>query len=244
MFKKQFTQFVKPFYYTCLRLILAGNKVECPICGIKLRKFKKQRPSLKGHYCPKCFSLERHRLIGLFLRDRTDFFNGVNKTVLHVAPAPCFKRRFSRIPALKYVISDLGSEKQQEHIDITDVRFPDYSIDVILCNHVLEHISDDRKAMRELLRVLKGDGWAILNVPADITRESTYENPSITAQHDRLVHFGQEDHVRIYGRDYPQRLKDAGFIVKEVDYIRELGKEAEDRYVLMNDDRIYFCTKR
>jgi predicted SAM-dependent methyltransferase len=120
----------------------------------------------------------------------------------------------------------------------------DNSVDIIVCNSVLEHIHDDRKAMRELHRVMKRDGWAVINVPVDYGRQVTYENAAIMSTRERKILFGQPDHVRIYGRDYLQRLAESGFNVKEIDYARELGGEAAQRYALLSDEIIYFCTKK
>jgi len=144
---------------------------------------------------------------------------------------------------LIYKISDLRSTKADQKIDITSIPMSDESVDIIVCNHVLEHVMDDRKALRELHRVLKPGGWAIINVPVDYAREQTYEDPKITTDKQRKIHFGQADHVRVYGRDYTQRLAESGLKVKEIDYARELGRESAERYVLSTDEMIYFCTK-
>jgi len=148
------------------------------------------------------------------------------------------------MPNINYTISDLQSDDILQRIDITNIGLPHDTFDIILCNHVLEHIPDDRKAMRELHRVLKPNGWAIINVPVDYNREMTYEDPLITSEKERKAHFGLEDHVRVYGRDYQVRLREAGFFAEEIDYVRDLGKTAEERYILLNDEMIYFCKKK
>jgi hypothetical protein len=246
MLKKPIPIFLKNFYYAAFILLFSGRTVECPICGIRLRRFKrisKMRATVLGNLCPQCRSLERHRLLWLFLQNRTDLFNGHEKTVLHIAPEPCFKGRIEYLENMHYIVSDLSASDPGKQIDITAINLQDQSVDVIICNHVLEHITEDVKAMRELARVLKNTGWAILNTPVDYNRKITYEDPAIKSLEDRRKHFGQEDHVRVYGRDYPERLVKAGFKVSEVDYCSELGNDAVNRFVLLRDEMIYFCSK-
>ncbi|MGA2508223.1 MAG: methyltransferase domain-containing protein [Chitinispirillaceae bacterium] len=235
-------------YYKALLILYHGDRVLCPVCNTSLRRFRnvnRERSTPLGNICPKCGSFERHRLLWLFLRDRTDLFSSSSvRTLLHVAPEPCYRKRFETLRNLDYKVSDLQSKNTVERIDLTDIPLNDNSIDIIVCNGVLEHIPDDRKAMHELCRVLKPGGWAIINVPVDYAREQTYENAEITTGKQRKIHFGQSDHVRIYGRDYIQRLAGAGFNAREIDYVRELGWESAQRYALLTDEMIYFCTKQ
>jgi SAM-dependent methyltransferase len=142
----------------------------------------------------------------------TDLFDGRHKKVLHVAPERCFEGRLKAALGADYLTTDLLDPHVMERMDITEIRYPDESFDVIYCSHVLEHVPDDRKAMREFRRVLKKSGWAVLLVP--ITTESTVEDPSITDPAERLRLFGQDDHVRRYGPDYLDRLREAGFDVR------------------------------
>jgi hypothetical protein len=246
MLKKPIPEFVKKFYFAAFILLFSGQTVECPICGIRLRRFKRiglLRAAALGNLCPRCRSLERHRLLWLFLKNKTDLFNGVEKTVLHFAPEPCFKGRFENLTNVRYIVSDFDSSEPGKKIDITNIPLADQSVDAIICSHVLEHISNDAKAMQECARVLKNSGWAILNVPVDYRKNITYEDPAITSRRDRTKHFGQEDHVRVYGRDYPKRLVKAGFRVSEAKYCSELGNGAENRYVLHRDEIIYLCKR-
>ena len=129
------------------------------------------------------------------------------------------------------------------HMDITDIRFPDESFDVIYASHVLEHVDDDRRAIRELHRVLRTGGWAVLPVP--IHGKETREDPSVTDPEERQRLFGQSDHVRKYGRDgeYERRLRGSGFDVTVEGFVRELGPESVRRYRLDPADDIYVCTK-
>jgi SAM-dependent methyltransferase len=223
----------------------AGLRFCCPVCGGHFRAFLpagvEQR---RNAMCPRCFSLERHRLIWKYLEARTRFFEA-NLRVLHVAPEYCFQGIFASLPNLEYVSVDLGSPLAMVQVDITSIAFDSSTFDCILCSHVLEHIPDDRQAMRELYRILRPNGWAILQVP--IERETTYEDPKITSPEQRLKYFGKEDHVRVYGLDYKDRLEHAGFTVSVDAYLSELGEGIVDRYRLMPEDGpeedLYFCSK-
>jgi SAM-dependent methyltransferase len=132
--------------------------------------------------------------------------------MLHVAPEECLEKRFRRRLGAGYVTADLLNPRVMVSMDVTNIQYANHSFDVISCSHVFEHVVDDRKAMREFRRVLKPGGWAILNVP--ITVERTFEDPSVIDPAERLRLFGQEDHVRCYGPDYVDRLREAGFTVE------------------------------
>jgi SAM-dependent methyltransferase len=238
---------LRRLYYGIFSVLYRGNGVQCPVCATSFRRFvniSRQRAAPLGNVCPRCRSFERHRLVWLFLRDRTDLLLSIGKrTLLHVAPEPCLKKKFEAMTHLTYTASDLRSEDPGRRIDITAMPLLDNSVDIIICNHVLEHIPDDRKAMRELHRVLKSGGWAVINVPVDYSRDTTYEDFSLVTAVQRKINFGQADHVRVYGRDYRERLTGSGFSVKEIDYCSELGRESCRRHVLLADEMIYFCTK-
>jgi ubiquinone/menaquinone biosynthesis C-methylase UbiE len=128
--------------------------------------------------------------------------------------------------------------------DICNLPFEDNTYDIILCNHVLEHIPDDTKAMQELYRVLKPGGMGIFQIPQDLTRSTTFEDDSITDQKERAKVFGQYDHVRVYGRDYFDKLRSCGFIVNEVDYTATMSPELIDRYCLAKGEIIPVCSKK
>ncbi len=220
-----------------------GNKVECPVCGKHYRKFLPY--GVQGgdnRLCPSCLSLERHRLIWLYLKKKTGFFTD-NLSVLHIAPEQPFIKRFEKMQNLKYITADLESPIAKVKMDIREMPFDDNSFDVLLCNHVLEHIDDELKATKEIYRVLKPGAWAILQVPLDSSRETTYEDASITDPKEREKHFGQYDHVRLYGRDYPQRLEKSGLKVKADDFVSTFSKEEIERYRLDKEEKIYFCQK-
>jgi SAM-dependent methyltransferase len=218
-----------------------GGAHYCPCCDKNLRKFSPyglvQR---ENAMCAICGSLERHRLIWLFFLNQTDLFDGSKKSMLHVAPELQFYRHFQAKKYINYLSADLDSPIAMEKMDITKIQHPDESFDVIYCSHVLEHVPDDRKAMREFHRTLKSGGWAILQVP--ITADVTYEDPSIVSPKERELAFGQHDHVRRYGPDYKNRLEEAGFDVNVVDYFQEFSPAEIEKMGLVKEE-IYFCRK-
>ena len=223
---------------------LKGDRYTDPIDGKSFRKFLpygygNQRPNVLS---PSTLSLERHRLLWLYLKNETDFFTGSHK-VLHMAPEQCFLDVFKSMKTLDYVTADLYSPIVDVKADLLDLPFEDESFDFILCNHVLEHIQDDSKAMSELYRVMRNGGTGIFQVPQDISREKTYEDFSITEPEERAEHFGQYDHVRIYGMDYFARLRKVGFRVEEVVYSEKLDEETTDRYRLMKGEILPVCFK-
>ena len=178
----------------------------------------------------------------LFLKRKTDFFDGTPKRMLHVAPEHCLSGHFRREIGAGYLTADLQQGRAMVEMDITDIQYPDRSFDVIYCSHVLEHVQDDRQAMREFRRVLDDGGWAILLVP--ITRQRTHEDPSITEPEERLKAFGQEDHVRRYGPDYVDRLRESGFTV-QITRVGDLADEEEAATMGLTpaSGEIYFCTR-
>ena len=160
-----------------------------------------------------------------------------------MAPEQCFLKRFKKLQHIDLVTADLYSPIVDVKADICDLPFEDNSFDVIFCNHVLEHIEDDKKAMQELFRVLKKGGMAILQIPQDYSRATTYEDFNITSPEERAKHFGQYDHVRVYGSDYFDRLRAVGFKVDEVNYSNKLSEKELDRYRLMKGEILPVCFK-
>jgi SAM-dependent methyltransferase len=221
----------------------AGTRVMCPCCRWHFRRFLPAGVVVKraNASCPRCGSLERHRLLWLYLKNRTDLFD-LNHRVLHFAPEPIFAKVFRTMSSLYYVTADLSSARAGIKTDIMAIACKDNSFDVVLCNHVLEHVLDDQKAMRELFRVLRPGGWAILQSPIDIQRAKTLEDPTITSPEDRERVFGQSNHLRLYGRDYKERLEKAGFRVNVDDYVRRLDGHTANKYGVKHEE-IYFCTK-
>ncbi|WCT11991.1 class I SAM-dependent methyltransferase [Mucilaginibacter jinjuensis] len=232
---------------------LKGDKVLCPICNSRFEKFATYRPSgRKNTRCINCRSLPRHRLLYFYLQQRTNIFNrGQKLRVLHFAPEFQFYTLLAKQPDLEYTTCDLSPKspdfrevKDIKKADITQLSFADNSFDVILCNHVLEHITDDRQAMRELYRVMAPGGWGIFMVPLIFRNEETYEDPSITKPSERRKAFGQYDHVRRYGRDYLDRLRSAGFEVTADRYAENFMEHDIQRFGFNPYDRIVLCKKQ
>ena len=227
-----------------LEFLLKGDAFTDPIDGKRFKSFLPygygaQRNNVLS---PSTLSLERHRLLWLYLQNETDFLDSENssdkKKVLHFAPEQCFLNRFKNLKSIDYTTTDLVSPIADVKADICDLPFDDNSYDIILCNHVLEHIPDDTKAMQELYRVLKPGGMGILQIPQDLNRAITFEDDSITDQNERARIFGQYDHVRVYGRDYFDKLKSIGFKVNEVDYTTKLSDEQIKTYCLAKGEII------
>lgn len=217
-----------------------GTERYCPLCLGWFRRFRPTgRPRRQDAKCPRCGTVERHRLLWLFLQRRGHLLEG-GRRMLHVAPEVALEAHFRSVIGDGYVSADLTDPRAMVKIDITDIAYPDDSFDIVYCSHVLEQVEDDRKAMRELRRVLAPGGWAILAVP--IGRETTFEDASITTAAERQRVFGQWDHVRIYGRDYLDRLREAGF---NVEVIRPSDLQPESECVRMGitdaAGEIFFC---
>ena len=222
-----------------LAFFLKGNTFTDPIDDKSFKSFLpygygKQRNNVLS---PSTLSLERHRLLWLYLKNETNFFSA-EKSVLHFAPEQCFLKRFKNLKNLKYTTTDLLSPIADVKADICNLPFQDNEFDVILCNHVLEHIPDDTKAMQELYRVLKVGGYGVFQIPQDLKRDRTFEDDTITDKKERAKIFGQYDHVRIYGRDYFEKLRSIGFKVEEVDYAATLSEEDITKYCLAKGEVI------
>ena len=233
----------KSILKTLLKFWLTGNRYECPLCGSTFRAFLPygldNRPNAA---CPECGSKERDRLLWLYLKNKTDLFTGRLK-LLHVAPEKVIQDKIKDLPNLDYLSADLDSPLAMEKMDLTEIRYAENYFDAIICNHVLEHIPDDKTAMRELYRVLRPGGWAILQVPINLDLETTYEDWNITDQYEREEAFGQKDHVRVYGQDYVKRLEDAGFRATTDWYVRERGQKWASGYSLHWNEPIFYCEK-
>lgn len=229
-----------------LAFLLKGNTFTDPIDG---RSFKMFLPYGYGNQrnnvlSPSTLSLERHRLLWLYLNNETDFFSSTKKKkVLHFAPEQAFYKLFRNQKNIDYTTTDLFSPLADVKADICNLPFEDNSYDIIFCNHVLEHIPDDTKAMQELYRVLKPGGMGIFQIPQDLSREFTYADDSITNQKERAAIFGQYDHVRIYGRDYFDKLRSNGFKVIEEDYTNKISPELVKKYCLAKGEIIPVCFK-
>lgn len=234
---------VKYSFFRLRSLLYIGTKVTCPCCSSHFRKFLSYRRSRLNAICPRCGAAERQRLLWLYLKNKTNIFNN-NLKVLHFAPEYNLQKNFRSMENLDYTSADLYSSVSMVKMDITNILYKENSFDVILVSHVLEHVIDDRKAMRELFRVLKPGGWAIIQSPIDLKRDQTYEDFTVTLPEDRERVFGNPGHVRIYGRDYKNRLEEAGFNVKLDPYVKEFSDDEVIKYGLDKSEDIYFCIKQ
>lgn len=231
----RFSYIIRPI----LAFFLKGNTYTDPIDDRNFKSFLpygygKQRNNVLS---PSTLSLERHRLLWLYLKNETLFFQSDLK-VLHFAPEQAFYKRFRKMKNLEYVTTDLNSPLADVKADICNLPFKDNEFDIIFCNHVLEHIPDDTKAMQELYRVLKVGGMGVFQIPQDLTREKTFEDNTITGKKERAKIFGQYDHVRVYGRDYFDTLRRIGFKVEEVDYSTTLSEADITKYCLAKGEII------
>jgi len=221
-----------------------GKRYTDPIDGKSFKSFLPYGYSnvRENVLSPSTLSLERHRLLWLYLNRETDLLTR-SQSLLHVAPEQCFYARFRESELLTYTTTDLLSPLADVKADICALPFANDSYDFILCNHVLEHIPDDATAMKELYRVLKPGGTAILQIPLENDREVTFEDNSITQRTERARVFGQYDHVRVYGMDYFKRLESIGFKVQAIDYTTQLTATEVDRYRLVQGELLPVVTK-
>lgn len=221
-----------------------GNKVSCPVCDRNFSSFLPYgRKARSNALCPNCLSLERHRMMWMFLKNETSFFKS-KLDVLHIAPELCFIERFEKVHSDQYITADIESPLAKVKLDVHAIPFGEGKFDVVFCNHVMEHVEDDHKAMSEIYRVLKPGGFAILQVPLfHPLLDVTHEDKSITSPTEREKKFGQSDHVRMYGKDYGDKLRSVGFKVDENRYFKKLPAEDVKRYALPLDEPIFYCVK-
>jgi SAM-dependent methyltransferase len=223
-------------------LFYSGNQVQCNICEHSYRKFLPYgRKGRDNALCPNCLALERHRLMWLYLQEKTNFFEAPLK-VLHIAPEHCFIQRMEGLKHLDYLTADLESPLAKVKMDIHHMPFEDNTFDVVFCNHVLEHVNDDIRACQEIKRVLKPKGWGILQSPV-YDLENTIEDPKITDSREREKIFGQADHVRKYGRDYAKRLSVSGLSVQENFFVKELDPQKVIQHALPENEILFLCSK-
>ena len=233
-----------------------GRGKLCVFCGRASRRFLshgldspvfREKQIIGAGYrlnagCPFCGCLDRERHVYLYLKEKTEIFAKPLR-MLHVAPEANLGRLLRQHSNIDYLSADLDPTVAMIRMDLMDIEFPENTFDAIICNHVLEHVPDDRRGMAELFRVLKPGGWAILQVPISLALEMTFEDPRVTSPAERERLFGQNDHVRLHGRDYERRLQHAGFAVELYRYVDERGEEAADRYCLIGQERLYIGRK-
>lgn len=228
-------------------LLFKGNNVECPVCEKSFSKFLSYGSDIahrENVLCPYDLTLERHRLMWLYLKDSSDFFTAGKLNVLHIAPEQCFHKRFKAQKNLNYITGDLVSPIADLHFDLHEIPLEDNRFDVVFCNHVMEHVDDALQCMKELHRVLKPGGWGIMQVPQDFNREETLEDKSIVTPEEREKYYWQKDHVRLFGLDYPQWLEKAGFTVTEFSKESNYDEKKISRFRLQKEEILYIVHKK
>ncbi len=212
------------------------NAVECNLCHWKGSQFVNFYTGYGHVYrdavCPRCYSHPRHRSYAISIRDILAKFSCDEIKVLHFSPESQITEILCSDGRVNYLSVDIDHRKAMRKEDIRALSFRDNSFDFIVCMHVFEHIDEDRKAMREIHRVLKPSGVALLDVPIDYTRTDTYEDSSITSPEERTKEFLQWDHLRLYGRNYPSVLANEGFRVEVKDVIQALGSQFVQKHRL------------
>jgi len=224
-------------FYRLRAQVFRGDEVYCNCCDASYSGYL---PPYRE--CPGCGAQARQRLMFFFLKNKTDIFTKPHR-VLHFAPEASLEKLLRKSANINYLSADLESHRAMESIDMTHIGYPEGTFSAILCSHVLEHIPQDLTAMAELYRVLARGGWAILQVPLDYNREKTYEDFSVTNPQERARLFGRFDHCRIYGRDYKDRLEQAGFDVTVDKYVQTFSADEVEKYGLEDWENVYFCRK-
>ena len=249
LFPRSFLQRVAGWAVPVVGLLYIGKGKECPLCGCRRRKFLPYGyvSPRENALCPNCLALERHRLLWLWLLRESDLGRGAVALprLLHIAPEVALMRKFRKMYASqpeRYVTADLESPLADMHFDVQQIPMGDGEVDTIICNHILEHVEDDSKALRELYRILRPNGWAVILSPVDLEREHTFEDDTITDPKERTRIFGQYDHRRIYGRDYVERLAAVGFEVYDIPYKEEFSQKEQELYALP-DEHLYVVRK-
>ena len=223
----------------------AGNRFHCPVCDSRVSRFLPYGLPARDHaMCPVCESMERHRLYWLYYARCTDLLdvNAGTRRFLHVAPEMGLETRLQRMSSLRYVTADFSSPYVDLRVDLCHLPLRPGCVDLIHCSHVLEHVPDDCGAMTELFAALRPGGWGLIQAPI-WTDGPSWEDASITDPAERERVFGQQDHVRIYGPDYPDRLREAGFVVDEIQAGGFLDAGELERYAIAADEEVYRCTR-
>lgn len=242
-----------------------GSEHRCPICGVGLRAFKPiwrsytrkveqfgyvhrhaelETFNREAFSCPKCDASDRDRLMAIFLDGILPALaKGGGIRLTEFAPSDPLSRKISRNPSIEYRTADLYRNDVQDRIDLTDISYPDELTDIFICSHMFEHIPDDRKAMRELYRILKPGGFGLVLVPLAVGVDETHEDPTIVSDELRWKYFGMGDHVRHYGkRDFVERLTAAGFVVDQLG-IEYFGQETFRRAGIADNSVLYVVLK-
>ena len=234
--RQDLKKLVAPLYF--------GNRFYCNCCGKSFRAFlPKGNIKRENAACPYCGSLERTRLLHLYLQNETQLFSKPLK-VLHFAPEPCLYNIIKKLP-IEYVDADINPALANHVIDITAIPYPDSYFDLIICSHVLGHVPDEAKAIQELKRVLKPDGTALILTLINPELAYTFEDESITTATERLQKYGEPDLCRLHGADFKERLEKQGISVTEIDYRKALPQQLAENSRLGDGRRelIFRCSR-
>ncbi len=245
MIPKNFRPTVLKIFYAIRSPLYLGNTVECPCCGGQFNTFLPftgYHHTRKNAQCPRCGSLERHRLLWLFLKNKTDLFTKPAK-LLHFAPELILQKKLRTIPGISYIGTDIDSPLADVKMDIHQIIYEEKTIDAIIIYHVLDHVKDDRLAMREMYRVLKPGGWAIIQSSVNMEQATTFEDPAAVTPKDKLRIYGQVDLARKYGRDFIDRLSETGFEVHAEQYGLELEPAEVAKYGVIRGEYIFYCLR-
>lgn len=243
------TRFLQRYFYKNIYPLFSINKkVCCPICHWQGFKYLDFNCGFGNIYhdaeCPSCLSHPRHRLVYLFIRHRFKKLGNERnrKQVLHVAPEHSLEKLLKSIKMVQYLSIDIDSSQAMKQENLENLSLTDNTFDIIICLDVLEHVNNDRKAMRELWRVLRKKGICIIDVPVDQTRKTTFEDKSIVTPKERASAFWQEDHVRLYGRDFPNRLRKSNLLVSLL-HAKDLVPKNKIKPYGLPDYPLYICSK-
>lgn len=241
------------------RYLYLGSSYECPFCNSRLRRFLPYGIPIpiitearivgagrrENGLCPVCSTLDRERLLWLYLKQKTDILQKRIK-LLHIAPEGGLGRIFAGQLNLDWLTADISGVGVMVQMDITDIHYPDASFDAVICCHVIQDVIDDHKAMSELYRVLRPGGWGILQVPIALLLNKSFEGLSTGGDDERLRLFGHKEHVRVYsGSDYKDRLERAGFDVNVFRWTeeRESFGGKENKFALIEDEPLFHVSK-
>lgn len=265
--KKVTPVFIKDFIKDKINEIKQNKKIYyCPVCDEKVSHFNRlpdyffelldkyqnihsifnfETINILKYSCPNCGSADKDRLYAIFLKKKFSEIDHSHKyKIIDFAPSKGLATLIKNFNFLDYRSADLFMEGVDDKVDLTNlIIYKDESVDFFLCSHILEHIHDDVKAIKELYRVIKNGGWGILMVPISLSLKAIYENPEIITEEDRWKHFGQNDHVRVYSKQgFIDRIKSVGFYIKEYD-INYFGENIFAKCGINNRSVLYIVEK-
>jgi len=233
--------------YKIFSVFYVGNKYSCNCCGKSFRKFRSKGTKLvtrQNAMCPYCISLERTRTLLFYIEKETNLLNDKLK-LLHFAPEWCLIPIFKQAKNLEYYSADINPNYADFQVDITNIPFADATFDYVICSHVLGHVPDEKKAVKEIFRVLKPNGVALVLTIINSNNPHTFETSEANTPEKRLQYYSEQDLLRLHGTDFEQRLKSGGFHVETIDYRKKMGEEIWKKYALGDGKRelIFKCTK-